>query len=119
MLRSFAYAAAFATRGGGADAADVDGSGTARAAAWEQAARAVFLAAYFAPSGGKAGAEAARSAPYLPATRAGADALLALFELEKLVYEVKYELQNRPDWADIPLGGLAHALASRGAEGQG
>jgi maltose alpha-D-glucosyltransferase/alpha-amylase len=51
----------------------------------------------------------------------GADALLALFELEKLVYEVRYELLNRPDWADIPLGALARQLGveADGALGAG
>jgi maltose alpha-D-glucosyltransferase/alpha-amylase len=33
-------------------------------------------------------------------------ALLDLFVLEKAVYELHYELNNRPDWVDIPLRGL-------------
>lgn len=112
MLRSFAYAAAFAERAAG----DSAGAGAAEAgAAWERAARAAFLDGYF--GGAYVGGP---RAPYLPTTRAGADALLALFELEKLVYEVRYELQNRPDWAGIPLGGLARALAaSAGSLGGG
>ena len=32
--------------------------------------------------------------------------LLTYYELEKVVYEVEYELNNRPDWLDIPLRGL-------------
>ena len=32
--------------------------------------------------------------------------LLRLFLLEKALYEVLYELNNRPDWLDIPLRGL-------------
>ncbi len=32
--------------------------------------------------------------------------LLRLFLLEKALYEVIYELNNRPDWLDIPLRGL-------------
>jgi maltose alpha-D-glucosyltransferase/alpha-amylase len=118
MLRSFAYAAAFAARdaaGAGAEAgaeagADLGADLGARAAGWERAAREAFLAAYFA-----GGAPAAPPAPYLPPTPAGADALLALFELEKLVYEVRYELLNRPDWAAIPLGALAARLTANGA----
>ncbi len=31
---------------------------------------------------------------------------LALFEIEKALYELRYELQNRPDWAAIPLRSL-------------
>ena len=32
--------------------------------------------------------------------------LLRLFLLEKALYEVLYELNNRPGWLDIPLRGL-------------
>jgi maltose alpha-D-glucosyltransferase/alpha-amylase len=32
--------------------------------------------------------------------------LLHLFEIEKALYEVRYELGNRPDWASIPLRSL-------------
>jgi maltokinase len=46
----------------------------------------------------------------LPPSRAGFDRLLALFELEKLVYELRYEARHRPDWASIPLVGLLRLL---------
>jgi maltose alpha-D-glucosyltransferase/alpha-amylase len=36
--------------------------------------------------------------------------LLALFETERLFYELGYELANRPDWAWIPLAGIAALL---------
>ena len=42
--------------------------------------------------------------------RAEMNGLLELFVLEKAVYELKYELDNRPDWAAIPLAGLLDAL---------
>jgi maltose alpha-D-glucosyltransferase/alpha-amylase len=32
--------------------------------------------------------------------------LLTLFEVEKALYEMRYELNNRPDWASIPLRSL-------------
>jgi maltose alpha-D-glucosyltransferase/alpha-amylase len=35
-----------------------------------------------------------------------AQPLLALFEVEKALYETRYELSNRPDWAYIPLRSL-------------
>jgi maltose alpha-D-glucosyltransferase/alpha-amylase len=38
--------------------------------------------------------------------------LLGLFELEKALYELRYEINNRPDWVRIPLVGVL-ALASR------
>ncbi len=36
--------------------------------------------------------------------------LLDLFELEKALYELRYEIDNRPDWVAVPLAGIA-ALA--------
>jgi maltose alpha-D-glucosyltransferase/alpha-amylase len=32
--------------------------------------------------------------------------LIALFEIEKASYELRYELANRPDWVAIPLRGI-------------
>ena len=32
--------------------------------------------------------------------------LLDTFLLEKALYEVRYELNNRPDWVPIPLRGI-------------
>jgi predicted trehalose synthase len=36
--------------------------------------------------------------------------LLAVFELEKAVYELRYELNNRPDWVAIPVAGIVRLL---------
>jgi maltose alpha-D-glucosyltransferase/alpha-amylase len=95
MLRSFAYAAAVtaAEAGGGADA-------TARARAWQEQARDAFLRGYFRGSSAGTGA-------VLPSNRENADRLLALFEAEKIFYELQYELDHRPDWVWIPLSGIA------------
>jgi len=90
MLRSFAYAASASELLRGAPAPE----------GWEQQARTGFLDAYFAevePS-------------LLPAGKAAIDKLLAIFELEKAVYELRYELNNRPDWAPIPVAGIARLL---------
>jgi predicted trehalose synthase len=38
------------------------------------------------------------------------DKLLRVFELEKAVYELSYELNNRPDWVGIPVAGIARML---------
>ena len=90
MLRSFAYAASASELLRGAPAPE----------GWEQQARTRFLDAYLAevePS-------------LLPAGKAATSKLLAIFELEKAVYELRYELNNRPDWAPIPVAGIARLL---------
>ena len=38
--------------------------------------------------------------------------LLSIFELEKAVYELGYELDNRPDWVGIPVAGIVRMLES-------
>ena len=45
-----------------------------------------------------------------PAVAAICDRLLGLFVLEKAVYELAYELNNRPDWVEVPLSGLLELL---------
>jgi len=46
----------------------------------------------------------------LTSARAEMKGLLELFVLEKAVYELKYEVDNRPDWVRIPLIGLLNIL---------
>ena len=48
----------------------------------------------------------------VPATEAGATGLLALFELQKLLYELRYELAHRPDWVAVPLAGLERSVSA-------
>jgi predicted trehalose synthase len=33
-----------------------------------------------------------------------------MFELEKAFYELRYELDHRPDWVDIPVGSIVGLL---------
>jgi maltose alpha-D-glucosyltransferase/alpha-amylase len=42
----------------------------------------------------------------IPASPETFDRLLKSFLLEKAVYELNYELNNRPDWVMIPLNGI-------------
>jgi trehalose synthase-fused probable maltokinase len=90
MLRSFAYAAS---------ASELQRGHTA-SAEWEGGARDAFLSAYFA----------ALEPTLLPAGQAATDKLLQIFELEKAVYELRYELNNRPDWVGIPVRGILRLL---------
>ena len=75
--------------------------------AWFARVRSDFLAAYRAamrPAEGR----------LLPADSRDFDAALALFELEKALYEARYELNNRPDWVSIPYAAI-RAIAAQGA----
>ena len=54
----------------------------------------------------------AEPASLLPPTRDACQALLDAYVLEKAVYELSYELNNRPDWVRIPLQGIRHLWAT-------
>ena len=82
MLRSFDYAATTAARSGPLDAGR-----------WVTAARAAFLGSYGTVSDDERG-------------------LLAAFELEKALYEVRYEAANRPGWLALPLTALERLLGA-------
>jgi maltose alpha-D-glucosyltransferase/alpha-amylase len=45
----------------------------------------------------------ARSESFIPKTAEETQILLDAYMLEKAVYEVNYELNNRPEWIEIPL----------------
>jgi maltose alpha-D-glucosyltransferase/alpha-amylase len=49
----------------------------------------------------------------VPALEVQRDALLRLFVLDKAMYELNYELNNRPDWVRIPLRGIFDLLDAR------
>jgi maltose alpha-D-glucosyltransferase/alpha-amylase len=68
---------------------------------WQTWSSAAFLRGYF---------ETAGDASFLPADLAQRDALLRLFMLDKALYELNYELNNRPDWVRIPLWGIFDLL---------
>lgn len=68
---------------------------------WERRARTAFMAGY---------REAVRACPAYPEDPQAAARLLQHFELEKAFYELRYELDNRPDWVHVPLGGLTALL---------
>jgi maltose alpha-D-glucosyltransferase/alpha-amylase len=65
-------------------------------AQWLRETRQAFLESY----------EQGATAAGRPAIAPPGDSLLELFLLEKAVYELKYEVENRPDWVRIPLRGL-------------
>jgi maltose alpha-D-glucosyltransferase/alpha-amylase len=96
MVRSLDYAGAAALRGR-------DGAGRLApwTGAWSDDAAAAFVAGYL---------ERARGTALLPASPADAATLLDFYLVEKCIYEIGYELNNRPDWLAIPLAGLRRLL---------
>jgi trehalose synthase-fused probable maltokinase len=90
MLRSFAYVSQAAPILRGTQAPD----------GWEERCRQAFLDAYLS----------AVDPTLLPVGENGIARLLSVFELEKAVYELRYELAMRPDWVDIPVAGILRIL---------
>ncbi len=104
MVRSFHYAGVAALRGGRLRAEDVP-LVTPWAEAWAGWVSSAFVAAYM---------EHAHGVPLVPASKEDLAMLLNFFVVEKCIYEVGYELDNRPDWLGIPLRGLLGMLAPKG-----
>ena len=89
MLRSFSYAAS---------ASELE-RGVEPPVGWEEQVRSEFLAGYLGEVD--------------PAIVPSGDALerrLRLFELEKALYELHYELGHRPDWVRVPVAGILQLL---------
>jgi maltose alpha-D-glucosyltransferase/alpha-amylase len=104
MLRSFDYAAS-AVLLGRADSVPIRpedrGALLPWAAYWTRWVSAAFLRSYL---------ENAAKAPLLPPDRGKLSTLLNTYLLEKSLYEVGYELQNRPEWIRVALDGVERIL---------
>jgi maltose alpha-D-glucosyltransferase/alpha-amylase len=90
MLRSFDYAA------------EVAGSGFGQE--WVRSASELFLEGYWRAVG---------EAVFVPRTVEERGLLLEILLLEKALYELRYELDNRPEWVRVPLRGMARILEGR------
>src|SRR5262249_21182064 len=101
MIRSFDYAATAAVRQLGETRPAAIPRMNALAEAWRQRAIDGFRAAY---------RKAMRGCPSHPASRLQAKSLVDFFTLETAVYEVSYELANRPPWVAIPLNGILRVV---------
>jgi trehalose synthase-fused probable maltokinase len=89
MLRSLSYLASSARR----DGAEIPDE-------WEREARSSFLGGY----------RASPAVAVLPSSVEAQEHQLTMFELEKAFYELRYELDHRPDWVDIPVGSIVRLL---------
>jgi maltose alpha-D-glucosyltransferase/alpha-amylase len=72
------------------------------AEAWYSGVSFRFLKSYFSQ---------VSAGSFLPSTRQERASLLHIYLLEKALYELGYELNNRPEWVEIPLAGIRQLLA--------
>ena len=68
---------------------------------WYHYTSTIFLQSYL---------ETVKDAPFLPEKGEDFDTLFNAFLLQKAVYELGYELNNRPDWVTIPVRGIRYIL---------
>jgi maltose alpha-D-glucosyltransferase/alpha-amylase len=108
MLRSFDYAINRGLRREIGDQTPSDSPAAQRLEAfaehWYNWTCSAFLRAYL---------RAAAGTDFLPKGREELSGMLGVYLLEKAIYELGYELDNRPDWITLPLRGIERLLAVR------
>ena len=104
MLRSFDYAAIVGLRSNGHRADDVTALAP-WARLWNLWVCVAFLRRYL---------QIASRGGFLPKNKEDLKTLLDILVLDKAVYELSYELNNRPDWVDVPLRGILGLLKTNG-----
>ena len=102
MLRSASYAAYAALLRSIADHAERQEHVRALLAGWEALAVESAMVGYRESVAGLAS---------VPADAQQMHALIELLVIEKALYELRYEMNNRPDWLPIPLAGLKGILS--------
>ena len=70
---------------------------------WYRQMSSTFLQGYLRTTSG---------AMFVPQNTDDLQILLEAYLLDKAVYEIGYELNNRPDWVIIPIRGIKHILKS-------
>src|SRR5258707_995827 len=104
MLRSFHYASHALLHGQSQHSVirtEDSAAAETGAAFWYRWVSAAFVRGYLAESG---------DAAHLPRTHEELQILLDVRLIEKALYEISYELNNRPDWVHIPLRGVLELL---------
>ena len=102
LIRSIDYSATSAMERALKVAPDEHGKLGAALAEWRERSAAAFLAAY---------REIMANQPLWPADKAAAEQMLNFFLLEKVFYEIEYELAHRPEWLRVPLTGMLRILS--------
>jgi maltose alpha-D-glucosyltransferase / alpha-amylase len=100
MLRSFDYAALSALKSDDVRAEDLSRT-LALSKSWSFWVSVVFLQSYL---------ESTRSAAFLPKSKDELKSMLDMYLLHKAIYELNYEMNNRPDWASVPIHGILEIL---------
>ena len=105
MIRSFHYAAYFALRGQTSTVPRPEDLPVLEkwAWAWYLWVSAAFLKSYL---------EIMADTPVLPQDPEGLKTLLDAYLVDKAIYEVNYELNNRPDWVGLPLQGILQVVST-------
>ncbi|MDN5279246.1 MAG: maltose alpha-D-glucosyltransferase / alpha-amylase [Clostridiales bacterium] len=101
ILRSFSYAAETARRKVRQDRPDAIDVMTIYTREWETLAVESFLNGYLSET---------ENCKSVPANKKLFKKILDFLSVEKAVYELNYELNNRPDWLEIPINGLFDCL---------
>jgi maltose alpha-D-glucosyltransferase/alpha-amylase len=107
MMRSFqyaAYAALFGKVAGVVPRPENMAALEQWAGFWTWHVSEAFLRAYL---------EATAGAAFLPASEQELRILLDVYVMDKALYEISYELNNRPDWVRIPLAGILRLTGSK------
>jgi maltose alpha-D-glucosyltransferase / alpha-amylase len=102
LIRSIDYSATAALERALKLTPDESGRLAAALAKWRDDSTAAFLAAY---------RETMTNALIWPADPQAAERMLNFFLLEKVLYEIGYELAHRPDWLRVPLTGMIRILS--------
>ena len=103
MLRSFHYACQAALRSGQI-APELLPRMQAWARFWSECVSMAFTRSYLSTAG---------TASFVPQTAPDLELQLTTMLLEKALYELRYELNSRPDWVRIPLRGILDLVAAR------
>jgi maltose alpha-D-glucosyltransferase/alpha-amylase len=75
---------------------------------WDFWVSVTYLKGYF---------EATANATFMPKSQDEINLMLSVYMLEKAIYELAYELNNRPAWVDVPIAGILQIMKAQEAGG--
>ena len=84
---------------------------------WYLESAGAFLGAYLETVQGADPERSEGGARIVPPDEASLGLLLEVYLLDKAIYELRYELDNRPEWARIPLAGILGLIDGGGGAG--